>query len=116
MILKNANLFVCSSIFEGYSTVVKECLLLGVPVLTTDCAGMDEMLENGKYGIVVPNNDQALLEGLEKFLANPHVVKIYRENIKSNRVSIGKELKDYEIFFVEFWKKNFCFATPSFCP
>lgn len=105
--IKNANLFVCSSIFEGYSTVVKECLLLGVPVLTTDCAGMDELLENGKYGIIVPNNDNALIEQLECILKNPEIISELRQKIKAqNTCEQTKELAEYEKLFSEVYSNR----------
>lgn len=69
-LMKQADLFVCSSLFEGYSTAVAESLTLGLPVITTDCAGMNELLDNGKYGVIVENSEQALQEGLERILAD----------------------------------------------
>ena len=41
--IKQADLFVCSSITEGLSTVVSEAIILGVPIVTTKCAGMEEL-------------------------------------------------------------------------
>ena len=62
------NLFVCSSRSEGYSTAVTEALILGLPVITTDCSGMAELLKNGECGIITENDDEALYRGLKKFL------------------------------------------------
>lgn len=69
-LMREADLFVCSSVFEGYSTVVTESAILGLPVLTTDCAGMDEILDGGKYGKIVENSENALLKGLRTLLAD----------------------------------------------
>lgn len=41
--LAKADLFVCSSRAEGYSTVITEALILGLPIITTRCAGMQEL-------------------------------------------------------------------------
>ena len=38
-----SDLFVCSSYTEGFSSVVVESIILGVPVVTTNCAGMKEI-------------------------------------------------------------------------
>lgn len=70
-IVRQADLFVCSSVSEGYSTAVTEALALGVPVLTTRCAGMDEILENGRYGLIVENTEEALRCGLKDLLDTP---------------------------------------------
>lgn len=73
--MKKADIFVCSSIFEGYSTVVTEATSLGLPVITTDCAGMDEILGNGQYGLIVPNTDNDLKNGLIRLLEDETVLK-----------------------------------------
>lgn len=78
-----SDLFVCSSFTEGFSSVVAESLILGVPVLTTDCAGMSEMLgDNNEYGMIVGNNEEALYEGLKKFLLDPKLLRYYTEKAK----------------------------------
>ena len=71
-IMSQHDIFVCSSRSEGYSTAVTEALILGLPVVTTNCSGMKELLgENNEYGIVVENDDDALYTGLKQFLSNP---------------------------------------------
>ncbi|MBQ4055969.1 MAG: glycosyltransferase [Bacteroidaceae bacterium] len=56
-IMKQMNLFVCSSRSEGYSLVIAEALTLGLPVISMDCSGPNELLDNGKYGILCNNYD-----------------------------------------------------------
>ncbi len=67
-LMRSADLFVCPSYYEGYSTVVTEAVVLGLPVLTTDCAGMREILDNGNSGCIVENSEEALEQGLEMLL------------------------------------------------
>ena len=67
--VSKADLFVCSSRREGFSTSVSEALILGVPVVSTDCSGAYELLgKNQEYGIVTDNNEEALYEGIKKLL------------------------------------------------
>ena len=69
--VKNADLFVCSSLHEGFSTAVTESLIVGTPVITTMCSGMEEMLgKNGEYGMITKNSEDSLYEGLCKLLNN----------------------------------------------
>ncbi len=94
-----ADVFVCSSLFEGYSTAVTESIILGVPVVTTDCAGMDELLYNGEIGIVTPNTEEGLLRGLESVLADTQLLLHLKEKIK--KMVIGDNIKEYEKLFKE---------------
>ena len=61
-------MLVCSSRYEGFSTFITEGMILGKPVVTTDCTGMRELLGESEYGLIVENNEEALLEGMKKML------------------------------------------------
>ena len=84
--LSKADMFVCSSYTEGFSGVVSEATILGIPTLTTRCAGMEEILgENNEYGIIVDNSDEALFEGLKKVLSDPNVLKEYKKRVQKRK-------------------------------
>ncbi|MBQ5712352.1 MAG: glycosyltransferase, partial [Oscillospiraceae bacterium] len=58
--MKNCDLFVLPSGWEGFPTVTVEAKLLGCPVLATDVAGIREQLTHGKTGWIVDNSEDAL--------------------------------------------------------
>lgn len=94
------DLFACSSEKEGYSTAVTEAVALGVPVLTTDCSGMDEVLRNGDFGLIVKNDEDALYEGLKTLLDEPQRLARYQERIKAEGVFSTQAFVDrYEELF-----------------
>lgn len=71
--MAKASVLALSSIFEGLPTVILEALACGCPVVSTDCpSGPSEILENGKYGHLVPvGNPSALAEAILATLKNP---------------------------------------------
>lgn len=80
--VKEADLFVLSSIREGLPTVLYESLIVGTPCITTKVAGANEILSND-YGIVVENDDEALYQGIKKILDNKKILEEFKENLKS---------------------------------
>lgn len=101
--MKKADMFVCSSLFEGYSTVITEAVILGLPIITTDCAGMDEILENGTYGIITENTKEGLKNGLIKVMENREFFEKYKRIalIHSENYSNDNAIKEYEDLFKE---------------
>lgn len=64
--------FVLSSIWEGFGNVIVEAMALGTPVVSTNCpSGPAEILDNGKYGWLVPmGDDKAMAEAILSILSN----------------------------------------------
>lgn len=64
-----ADMYVCSSRREGFSTAVTEALILGKPVVSTCCSGAYELLgNNNEYGIVTDNTEDGIYEGMKTML------------------------------------------------
>lgn len=58
--LADADIFVTASERESFGIVLVEALCLGVPVISSDCpSGPAEILEDGKFGELVPVGDAA---------------------------------------------------------
>lgn len=69
--MKRATVFVLSSLWEGLPTVLIEAMAMGTPVVSTNCpSGPAEVLDNGKYGDLVPLGDsQAIADSILQILA-----------------------------------------------
>lgn len=60
--MARAKVLVLSSSYEGFGNVLVEALACGCPVVSTDCpGGAVEILQNGRYGLLVPAGDDAAM-------------------------------------------------------
>jgi len=67
--LQNSHLLILPSVEEGIANVVLEAMAIGVPVLTTDCGGMAEVVEDKVNGyIVAVRNPELLAERIMSFI------------------------------------------------
>ena len=104
-----ADVLVCSSNYEGYSTVITEGLLLGKVIVTTDCSGMQELLGNSEYGLITRNNDESFYKGLVQIVEDTELRDHYARQASMRGAQLAKELSvnGIEEFFIEcFNEKN----------
>lgn len=82
--IKKSNLLICSSQnIESFGLVVAEAMIINTPVLSVKCGGPDEILENGKNGMLVENNEEAIYKGLLELIENKILYNKYKK-IKKN--------------------------------
>lgn len=99
--MESADLIVYPSRAEGYSTVAVEAIILGKPVVVTDCSGMREIFGDSQYGLVTENNDEALYDGIKRMLNSEELRKRYMEmaKIRNKEFSLEKRVKELENLF-----------------
>lgn len=100
-----ADIFACSSLYEGLSNVILEALALGKPVISTDHKhGANEIIENGKNGILVPVRDpQKMAQAILKVLEDAELRRSLEEEARkrSENFSTEKMISGYEKLFSE---------------
>ena len=94
--LANAHLFVLSSRYEGLPTVLIEAMACGCPVVSTDCPfGPAEILENGRWGKLVPTEDpEALAKAMIHTMDTPPQRDTLRE--RASYFSVDRAVDRYE--------------------
>jgi len=75
--MKAADALLLTSHFEAFALVLVEAMVCGTPVVAVDCpTGPAEVLDNGKYGVLVPNYDVvALADAVERLMADSEIGK-----------------------------------------
>jgi glycosyltransferase involved in cell wall biosynthesis len=77
--LKKADIFLSTSIAEGYPLVLCEALCLGIPIVATKCTGPIELLEDNVYGILTDQTDESIYTGLKKLIDDKELLNHYKE-------------------------------------
>ena len=66
--IKCCDIYVQPSYEESYGRTIKEALILGKPIVSTDTVGARTVLRNGKYGQLVPITSQGIANGILEIL------------------------------------------------
>ena len=86
-LLKESDIFISTSVSEGFSLVICEALVLGIPIVATNTAGALELLEGGEYGVITEQNDLSIYVALKKYITDEtlrteyHKKSLLRANI-----------------------------------
>ncbi|MDR2169313.1 MAG: glycosyltransferase family 4 protein [Planctomycetaceae bacterium] len=83
------DIFVQSSLTEGFPCVNLEAMAAGVPVVATQVGGVPEQINSNYNGILVPpRNPNALATGIKRLIIDPKLrnllAKNARQNVKTN--------------------------------
>lgn len=90
--MKQADIFLMSSRYEGYPLVLCEAIVLGKPIIATKCTGILEILEQGKYGMMA---DCESVESLKACIKN----MVVNEKIREDYMKLSSERA--EIFNID---------------
>ena len=96
--VRNSDLFVMSSLYEGYPTMTIESLISSTPVLTTKVAGVDEQIDDS-CGFIVDNSEEGIYNKLFELKDSKTILRNYKNNLKNYHYDNEKVLKDYYELF-----------------
>jgi glycosyltransferase involved in cell wall biosynthesis len=106
--MARADIFVLSSLYEGFPNVVLEAMACGTPVIATHCpGGIQEIITNGVNGILVPIGDEkalsnAILRVLNDSKLRKRLAQQGRKRVED--FALKKKVKEYEEMLEEIVK------------
>ena len=101
--IARAQVFVLSSLYEGFARVLVEAMACNVPVVSTRCPyGPDEIIKNEITGMLVPvGNVDALSNAISKLLVDDALRKKIVKNAKKRcaQFDVKIKIKEHEKYF-----------------
>ena len=106
-IMRQSDCLILPSVQEGISNVVLESMAIGLPVISSDCGGMKEIINYGRNGFYFPSRDSVALEKLLLKVMNLGIEereRIIREGEKFINQNLNTTLIKSQ--FHDFYKKT----------
>lgn len=89
-----ADLYLCTSTYEGLSTTTIEALILNKPIVVTDCTGMKDILGENQWGLVVPINCKDVADAIERMMTD----ESFRRDYTKKSIERSKNFSTEELF------------------
>ncbi len=100
-----SDLYVCSSLHEGFSLTTVEAMAAGLPVVVTDSGGPADIVEPGKSGILVPTaNVGALADAVTTVVQDKDLARAmgcYGKRVAYERFSMNSFISRHETLYQE---------------
>lgn len=97
--IKNCDVFVQSSLFEGKSIVLDEAKILCKPIIVTNYVTAHNSIENGVNGMIVDIDEKAIAEGIIQLAENDALKAGFIQNLKDNPAGNEAEIEKYISLF-----------------
>ncbi len=95
--MKECDIYVQPSKFEGYCLTLAEARAFNKPIISTDFVGVHEQLVHNKNGLIIQYNEEQLYQQLKYLIENPSTQQHLEKNLKLEKVDTLNELnKLYE--------------------
>lgn len=94
-ILKDANFSVLLSKSEAYPMTVIESFILGVPIVVSRFATIEEMMQNEKHGLIAEQGVEDITEKILVFLENGKLLDSCKEFLSKEKYNNDKEYEQF---------------------
>ena len=91
--IREADLYVHCSRFEGKSIAVQEAQILGKPIIVSDCSGNREQVINGEDGIICEFKPSSIAGAVTELIHNPEKCRRLADRAFRKNDGQGEEIK-----------------------
>ncbi len=95
--MRQCDIYVQPSRFEGYCTTTNEARILCKPIIMTDVSGAREQIVDGVSGLIVEKNADAIFEAIKLLLNNPSLKDKFIFELKKLNCDTRDETKKLDI-------------------
>lgn len=92
--MKQADIYVQATRFEGKSIAIEEAQILGKAIVASDCTGNTEQIESGYDGILFSLSADNLSKELKQLIDNPMLQKKYEKQATAKNLEYPEDLED----------------------
>jgi glycosyltransferase involved in cell wall biosynthesis len=105
-VFAEADIFLMTSLYEGYPRVLMESAATGLPIVTTAISGSDEAVVNEKTGYIVPVNDvETFFNKLKILIEEPELrakmgcaAKEHMSNLSNPTIFLDKQISIWKSY------------------
>lgn len=94
--IKMCDIYIQPSYHESYGRTIKEAIILGKPIVSTDTVGAHTLLDNTEFGEIVDISAEALAQGIMTVVEKQKQGKYDRYDIKENELEKSEYISKLE--------------------
>ncbi len=93
--VKASDLYVSTSLMEGYPNTIADSMYIGTPIVSTRCVGAPNILRDGKYGILTDFDEESIYQAVKKMMTDRAVYDHYKTVVRTfDFVQEAEEISD----------------------
>ena len=93
--IKDADIYVQTSRFEGFGLAIAEARMLNTPVVTTEFDAVYNQIVQGKNGLVVDMNSKSIADGILKLINDTELRNSIIDYLKKEKKGNTEELEKF---------------------
>lgn len=112
-LLRNSDIFILTSIYESFPTVILEAFSQSLPVIATEVGGVPEMINDGVNGLLLPVNGKGqTVAAIKELIQRPALMEKYgKAGLKTykDKFTISRYISESENMYNTLLSKKNCF-------